>query len=128
MITTHKLSKYKQKLHRLIDQIDSLAFVCAHQDPLIQGVPSQVFRKCGKPSCGCFKDSAKRHGPYLVVQVVKEGKQKQVALKKSQKAIWQKAKNYQTQRKNYLKLKQTTEQLNGLVKEIIQLRTEGINS
>ena len=124
MMTTQKLSKYRQKLRELIKQIDTQAFKAAHKDNLIQGTPGLVFRTCGKKSCKCFNDPEKRHGPYFVIQVFKNGKQKQVALKKSQKDIWLKSKNYQVQKRNLSDLKESMKQLDELVKEIINQRTE----
>jgi hypothetical protein len=32
---------------------------------MMQGSLSQITRRCGDPSCACFRDPARRHGPYL---------------------------------------------------------------
>ena len=124
MITSIELSKHRRRLRQLIDSIDRLAYQCAYTDPLIQGTPGEVFRTCGQKNCKCKSDSAQRHGPYLVIQVYQEKKQRQIALKQEQKEIWQKAKNYQTQIKTLSELKKTCKELTDAVREILNQRLE----
>lgn len=126
MMTTSELSKYRQRLRQLIDTIDKLTFQCAYSDPLIQGTPGEVFRTCGQKNCKCAIDLASRHGPYLVVQVYQEKKQRQIALRQAQKEIWQQAKNYQKQMKTLSLLKKTCLELTTLVHEVINQRLEEI--
>ena len=83
MITSTELSRERKKIKQLISQIDKLAFKTAQLDPLIKGSPVEVYRACGKASCACSTDTDKRHGPYRVVQVYRNGKQKQISLRKS---------------------------------------------
>jgi len=124
MMSTQKLSKYRQRLRQLLKEIDTLAYRSPHEDGLIRGTPGEVFRTCGKKSCKCASDLDDRHGPYLVIQIFRDGKQKQIALKKEQKAIWQKAKNYKLQMKYFLELKASMKKVEDLVKEIIDQRLE----
>ena len=124
MITSKKISTHRQKIRKLIDKINELAFYCAHTDSLIKGTPGEVFRKCGKPTCKCARDPSNRHGPYLVVQIKKEGQSKQIALRKDQKDIWQQAKNYQKQMKKLSELKICFKELEQFVREIIENRVE----
>lgn len=124
MITSTELSKYRQRLKRLTDSINKLAFQCAFSDALIQGTPNEVFRTCGQKSCQCLSDPAKRHGPYLVIQTYQDKKQRQVAIRQDQKELWQKAKNYQKQIRSLSELKKTCSELTDTVHEIIKLRLE----
>jgi hypothetical protein len=124
MITTAELSKYRYRLRKLIDTIDKLAYQCAYSDPLIQGTPGEVFRTCGQKNCKCAIDPAERHGPYLVMQIYQEKKQRQVALRQDQKEIWQQAKNYQKQIKALSQLKKTCTELTDTVREVITQRLE----
>lgn len=124
MITTQIVSTYRKKLRLLIQEIEHLAFQCAYTDPLIRGSPGEVFRTCGKKSCKCSQGGAYRHGPYLVIQTFEKGKQKQVSLKKSERALWEQAKNYQFHKNNLVKLKTSTNQLNRLASEIMEQRIE----
>ena len=101
-----------------------MAFQCAYHDGLIQGTPGEVFRTCGRDNCKCASDPAERHGPYLVIQIYKDKKQRQVAVKKEHKEYWQKAKNYQKQMQTLATLKETCEQLTEQVREIIKQRLE----
>ena len=124
MITSQQLSKYRQRLRQLIDSIDKLAYQCACSDPLIQGTPGEVFRTCGQKNCKCASTPAERHGPYLVIQIYQEKKQRQIALKQEQKELWLKAKNYQKQIKTLSQLKKTCEALTDTVREILKQRLE----
>lgn len=124
MIKTIELSKHRQHLRQLINEIEQLAYQCAYSDPLIQGTPGEVFRTCGRKNCKCAVDTADRHGPYLVVQIYQGKKQRQVALKKDQKELWQKAKNYQKQINTLMKLKKTCTELTDTVQKILNQRLE----
>lgn len=123
-ITTAKLSKHRQRLRQLIDTIDKLAYQCAYADGLIQGTPGEVFRTCGRKNCKCASDPKQRHGPYLVIQIYQDKKQRQVAIRQDQKDYWQKAKNYQKQMKTLAKLKETCGQLTDTVRDILNQRLE----
>lgn len=41
---------------------------------MIQGSLSEITRQCGDPSCACFIDPARRHGPHLYLKFNAEGK------------------------------------------------------
>lgn len=124
MITSTELSHYRKRLRQLITAIDKLAYQCAHSDPLIQGTPNEVYRTCGQKNCACAVDRAARHGPYRVIQVYQDKKQRQIALRQTQEAQWQQAKNYQKQKKALLQLKKTCVALTSTVQEIITKRLE----
>ena len=124
MMTTIELSKHRQRLRQLIDAIDKLAYQCAYPDSLVQGTPGEVFRTCGRKNCKCAGDPADRHGPYLVIQIYQDKKQRQVSLKQNQKELWQKAKNYQKQINTLTKLKKACAQLTDTVQEILNQRLE----
>ena len=124
MMTTTELSKYRQRLRTLINSIGKLAYHSAYSDPLIQGTPGKVFRTCGQKNCKCASDRTQRHGPYLVIQVYQEKKQRQIALKQEQKDLWIKAENYQKQMQTLAKLKETCEQLTDTVRNILKRRLE----
>lgn len=124
MITSPQLSKYRQRLRKLIDSIDKMAYQSAYSDTLIQGTPNEVFRTCGQKNCKCLSDKAKRHGPYLVVQTYQDKKQRQFAVRQDQKEIWQKAKNYQKQMATLSELKKACKELTDTVHEIITQRLE----
>jgi hypothetical protein len=121
-LTSEELSKQRQHLHQLLNKLEKQAFFSAHADPLIQGVASEVFRRCGKKNCKCVND-ADRHGPYLVIQIYEDKKQRQISLKKEQKHLWQQVKNYQTQINMLLELKKTCSMLIDEVENILQKRT-----
>ena len=124
MITSNELSKYRQQLRQLIEMINKLTYQCAYSDALIKGTPGEVFRTCGQKNCKCATDPKLRHGPYLVIQVYQDKKQRQIALRKEQKDIWQKAKNYQKQITTLAQLKKTCSELTETVHDVINKRLE----
>jgi len=123
MIANKKLSQYRKEIYQLIQNLKKISFRCASSEPLIYGVPGEVFRKCGKPGCKCESYDS-RHGPYKVVQIYRNGKQKQIAIGKNQIAIWRRAKLYQQQMKYVTELKNICEQLENTVKRLIKERIE----
>lgn len=123
-MTKNELSQYKQQLNQLIETIRQLAFQCAHNDPLIQGCPNEVYRTCATPNCQCRKDPAKRHGPYMTIQTYVNKKPRQITLRKDQTTLWQRAKNYQKQKKSLVQLKKTCAELTKLVQTILNRRLE----
>jgi len=123
-LTKQTLSRYRQEFRRLQKEIDRLTSRCLFDDPLIQATPGEVYRTCGKKTCKCMQDKDKRHGPYLVIQVYRDGKQRQISLKKEQKDTWDKAKHYQFQIECLGKLKDSCKELQSLVAEVIEKRTE----
>lgn len=120
-LSTNELSNHRKHLRQLLDKIEKQAFFCAYPDPLIQGVASEVYRRCGKKNCKCINE-ADRHGPYLVIQIYEDKKQRQVSLKKEQKDLWQQAKNYQSQMNSFLELKKSCYELFEEIEKIIQKR------
>lgn len=123
-MSTTALSAHRKQLRQLLDKIEKLSFQCAYTDPLVQGTPGEVFRTCGQKTCKCNTDPAQRHGPYLVIQIYQDKKQRQVALKQEQKEIWQRAKNYQKQMKTLLELKKSCTELTDMVRDILMNRVE----
>lgn len=123
-ISSTELSKYRQRLSLQLKEIERLAFYSAYADPLVQGTPGEVFRTCGQKTCQCAHAPTKRHGPYLVLQIYQEKKQRQIALRKEQKALWEKAKKYQKQMKHYLALKKACDVLTEEVRKVLNKRVE----
>ncbi len=124
MLTSKNISKHRQRIHQLLKEIERLAYQSAYEDKLIKGTPGKVFRRCGSKKCKCAMGSEYRHGPYMVIQIFKNGKQRQIALRKDQKEIWERAKNFQTQMQYLSELKEHTLKLEKLIKSMIEKRLE----
>jgi hypothetical protein len=120
-LSNTELSNHRKRLRQLLDKIEKQAFFCAYSDPLVQGVASEVYRRCGKKNCKCV-NKADQHGPYLVIQIYENKKQRQVSLRKEQKDLWQQTKNYQSQINSFLELKNNCAELFGEIEKIIQKR------
>lgn len=124
MMSNEELSKQKKHVHELIAIINRLAFECVRTESLIQGVPGEVFRQCGKPNCACANNKEKRHGPYLVVQIVQNKKQRQMSVRKEKKYLWEAAKRYQEQQERWHQLKKTSEALIHYLATLTEKRVE----
>ena len=61
---------HEQSMNRyasLQHQLAQIGYVC-------NGTVMQLYRKCGKPGCGCREDPQKRHGPYYIWTRKENGK------------------------------------------------------
>jgi hypothetical protein len=122
MITSKQLSQYRQTVRNLVDKIDRLSSRCLYLDELIHGSPTEVFRKCGRANCKCANSPEDRHGPYKVIQVIRDGKSRQICLRKEQEDLWELAKRYQFQTDKLDELKTVCQELQTLVTEVIEKR------
>jgi hypothetical protein len=61
--TTELLHRYNE----LEDQLAHIGFVC-------NGTVMSVYRKCGKPNCGCRESKRMQHGPYYIWTRKEKGK------------------------------------------------------
>jgi hypothetical protein len=120
-VSNAEISERRKYLRELLNEIEKHAFFCAYSDDLIQGVASKVYRRCGKKRCKCVND-AERHGPYFVVQLYENKKQRQIALRKEEKHLWQQVKNYQLQIDSLLELKKLCNKLCREVSSVIKKR------
>lgn len=124
MLKSSQLSFYRQRIHQLIKKVELLSSRCLFVDSLIHGTPAEVYRKCGRSNCKCAKNDKDRHGPYKAIQITRNGKQRQVSLRKDQTDLWEKAQHYQYQIKKLTELKKTCTELQDIVIEVIQKRIQ----
>ena len=123
-LTSTQISAYRKKLREMMKKLDWLANRCLFKDIIIKGKPFEVYRKCGKLGCKCAKDPRQRHGPYHVVTVVENGRQKQYSLRKNEEALWQQVVHYQYQLGKLKKFTEQAEEIASLIEEVIQKRTK----
>ena len=122
MLEKPQLSAYRQQVHNLVKKIEFLSSRCLFADELIRGSPAVVYRRCGRPRCKCAQGGDSRHGPYKVIQVVRDERSRQICLRAGQEKLWQLAKNYQHQIAKYLELKRCCSELLELVNDVIAKR------
>jgi hypothetical protein len=123
-MTAEQLSAYRKRIQVLLKQIDRLSSRCLFPDPLIRGTPVEVMRTCGKQTCKCMKDPKDRHGPYKVIAVVKDGKQRSIPLGKDKQELWSLVQRYQFQIKKLSELKNAASELVDVVWEVIERRLQ----
>ncbi len=56
-----------QRYRKLQKQLADIGFIC-------NGTVLSVYRKCGKPSCGCKESVTMQHGPYHIWTRKEKGK------------------------------------------------------
>ncbi len=123
---TDALSKKRQHLYILLKKMHKLIYKNTQEGPLIKGTPALVFRRCSKINCRCKGSNDARHGPYKVIQVYRDGKQKQISLKKSDEEIWEKVGRYQSFKKDLVLLKTYFSELQDQMEKIMDNRIERI--
>lgn len=121
-ITPAQLSAYRKQFRALIQKLDRLSSRCLFSDPLIRAKPQEVWRTCGKKTCRCTKGGDNRHGPYKVLSVTRDGKQRQVPLSQQKQDLWELAVRYQFQIDKLSELKEVCRQIETLVERIIGKR------
>ena len=122
MLLPSARSRYRQEIGKKIRRISWLASRCLFLDPLIQGSPYAVFKTCGRKGCECAKGGEYRHGPYPVLHVSENRRQRQVSISKGDREVWDQAKHYAYQLQRLEHLKIACLELQGLVREVIQKR------
>ena len=122
MLTKKQLSRYRQSMRQLLKKIDWLASRSLFVDPLIHGSPAEVYRRCGRKACACNTDDNKRHGPYKVIQVVRQKRSRQICLRRDQEHLWPLAQHYQHQMQMLSELKQACQALQDMMREVIGKR------
>lgn len=124
MMTNQEISYYRKQINSIVRKLDQLAFKCAHKDPLIKGSPGRIYRQCGKKTCKFSQGTHNRHGPYYVIQIQKNGRQRQIFLGKSVEEAWLKVTSYQKQMRYLKEIKFCSEELIAMVENVINKRTE----
>ena len=124
MSTLHRMqiSRYRKEIGQGLRKMAYLSSRCLFPDPLIQGYPQKVFRSCGKKNCRCMKDPKNRHGPYKVISITKEGKQRQIPLKKDEGSLWDLACHYQHQMNQLYEFLRKAAEIRKLVLEVLEKR------
>lgn len=117
-----QISRYRKEIGQKIRKMDYLSSRCLFPDPLIKGNPQEVFRRCGKKNCRCMTDAKNRHGPYKVISVMKEGKQRQVPLRKEEGALWDLAVHYQHQMTQLYEFQRQSFEIRKIILEVLGKR------
>jgi hypothetical protein len=72
-----KLEKLEKKYADLQKQFVQISYIC-------NGSVMHLYRKCGKPNCGCKDNPQMRHGPYFIWTRKEKGKTITRSLSKKQ--------------------------------------------
>ena len=111
------ISEARQKLSILNKQRTKHIFSLTHGNPMVHGLPHNVFRKCGKNNCRCATGA--RHGPYPALSVNKEGRQKIVMIKKADVGtILEEAGRYKYFQETLAKIRRINKEVDVLLEKI----------
>ncbi|MBN2552685.1 MAG: hypothetical protein JXB06_07935 [Spirochaetales bacterium] len=58
----------------MLNRYGELRKQLAHIGPVCNGTVMSVYRKCGKPNCGCKESEQMQHGPYHIWTRKENGK------------------------------------------------------
>lgn len=117
------ISRYRQEVARKSDEVRRLYLRAAFEDILLGGTPVMTYKTCGKATCKCKEGGEKRHGPYLAVQIRRDGKQRNLTLKKSEKYFFEMARHFQYQMRNRRKILVLQTELLEAFDKMIEART-----
>ncbi len=125
-LNSAELSSLTEKLTRLNMQRANYIISILHGKEMVLGMPHRVYRKCGKKNCKCY--TGKRHGPYPALSVNKQGKQKIVMIKKSDRSsVLSGAERYKHYQRTLAKIRKIDKEINNtLVKLKIDTTTNYI--
>lgn len=121
-LTRPLISRYRKEIGTRLRKMDYLSSRCLYPDPLIQGCPQKVLRRCGKKSCRCMKDPKDRHGPYRVISVVKDGRQRQIPLRAEEGRLWDLTDRYQHQMKQLYEFQRKAQEIREIILEVLEKR------
>lgn len=111
------VSKIRQKLSILNKQRTKHIFSLTHGNPLVHGLPHNVFRKCGKSNCKCA--TGERHGPYPALSVNKEGRHRIVMIKKADvETILEEAGRYKSFQETLAKIRKVNKEIDVLLDKV----------
>jgi hypothetical protein len=122
-VEKQRTSLYRQLVHKKHEEVKRLYLKAAFEDLLLAGTPVETYKTCGKPTCKCSAGGEQRHGPYLAVQVRRDGKQRNLTLKKSERRFFEMAQHYQYQLRNRKKIVELQNELMEEFDKMIEART-----
>lgn len=117
------ITALKQRLSGLNEERTDYMFRLVHGKQMIQGLPHEVYRRCGKKTCKCTRGF--KHGPYPALSVHNNGKQKTVMVKKADThTILKRSKRYRYFQRTLSKIRRINKEIDGILEEIKKLTTE----
>lgn len=111
------ISVVRQKLSVLIKKRTGSIFSLLHGEPMVHGLPHDVFRRCGKDNCKCAGGIL--HGPYPALSVNKDGKQRIVMIKKADAGvILEQANRYRHYQETLAKIRRINKEIDELLEKV----------
>jgi hypothetical protein len=124
MQQTHqqKLSRLRQELRQLWEQLGKTLQTCFADTPLVQGTVYQIARRCGSPHCRCTRGQLHRS---MVLTWSEQGRHRIRSLPPQRVAdIRRKSKEYARFRRARAQVSRLHQRMLALLDQIQQLRRE----
>lgn len=118
-----RVSQYRQRVSHKTDELKRLCMKAGHEDMLLGGTPVRTYKTCGKATCRCAKGGKSRHGPYLAVQIRRDGRQRNLTLKQDEAHYFRMAQCYRSQMENRRRITQLQAELLEEVDRMLLERT-----
>jgi hypothetical protein len=103
----HEEEKLLQRYNELGKQLAHIGFIC-------NGTVMSVYRKCGKPNCGCKESEHMQHGPYHIWTRKERGKTVTRSLSEKQ------ARQCSLYIKNFKKMESIIEEMKKLTIQMVE--------
>ena len=117
-----KLSRLRQELRQLWEQLGKTLQIALADSPLIQGTVYQIARRCGSPNCRCTRGQLHRS---MVLTWTEQGRHRMRSLPPQQVAeIRRKNKEYARFRRVRAEVSRLQERMLARLDQIQQLRRE----
>jgi len=117
------LSEWRKKVASKLERLKRLYMKGCSSELLFHGQPTAVYRKCGKEQCKCTEGGGKRHGPYSIIRINREGKRRQITLKRNEMHFYEMAERYQEQVRNRRKIIELQKEVLSMLDELSGKRT-----
>jgi hypothetical protein len=112
-----------KKLSSLNDRRSRYIFSLVQAEPMVRGLPHEVYRKCGKPNCRCARGEL--HGPYNALSVNKDGKQRIVMVKKADAGtVMKKSRRYRYFQRTLVRIRKINKEIDEIMEQIWAAATE----
>jgi len=117
------LSQTRQKVLIKADALRELYLHRCSGELLFHGRAAKVYRKCGKPNCHCVEGGDRRHGPYQIIHVFRDGKNTQVTLTEDEMHFIKMANRYQEEALRRKQIIALQRELMSMLDDLLERRT-----
>jgi len=111
-----QISELRKRFNELIELRQKYERIIVNREVLLEGVYREFYKTCGRKDCHCVT-TGEKHGPYLKIEVSRNGKQKVFIVPKGKvsKVIW-----LHNNRKQFIEAEEKIKEINEEIYEIMK--------